>query len=169
MDVDVDPLEAHTYRRSKEAAAQQAGPSSVSPASRTAPPETDDKINSTVKRRKSNRASKDIAQTTPLQQPPPPPTRRRSSASGEGMDFSSGYQAGSSDQASESGSTQRSFGGSQQGADVPVKYTPVTGRVSRAKKGVPVHTCDICRPVKVSYYPRNTRTDANEGTDIYKS
>jgi hypothetical protein len=34
-------------------------------------------------------------------------------------------------------------------ADLPVKYTPVTGRISRAKKGVPVHTCDICRPVKV--------------------
>jgi hypothetical protein len=28
-------------------------------------------------------------------------------------------------------------------------YTPVTGRISRAKKGVPIHTCDICRPVKV--------------------
>ncbi|KAK2069542.1 hypothetical protein P8C59_004110 [Phyllachora maydis] len=30
----------------------------------------------------------------------------------------------------------------------PLKLTPITGRVSRAKKGVPVHTCDICRPHK---------------------
>lgn len=35
-------------------------------------------------------------------------------------------------------------------SDVPVKLTPITGRVSRAKKGVPVHVCDVCRPPKVS-------------------
>lgn len=35
------------------------------------------------------------------------------------------------------------------GAEMPVKLTPITGRVSRAKKGVPVHTCDLCRPPKV--------------------
>ncbi|KAH9900237.1 hypothetical protein F4778DRAFT_782345 [Xylariomycetidae sp. FL2044] len=29
-----------------------------------------------------------------------------------------------------------------------VRLTPITGRVSRAKKGVRVHTCDICRPPK---------------------
>lgn len=33
-------------------------------------------------------------------------------------------------------------------SDIPVKYTPVTGRIIRTKKGVPVHTCDICRPAK---------------------
>ncbi|KAI0974185.1 hypothetical protein F4678DRAFT_424932 [Xylaria arbuscula] len=32
--------------------------------------------------------------------------------------------------------------------NIPVKLTPITGRVSRAKKGVPVHTCDICKPPK---------------------
>lgn len=31
----------------------------------------------------------------------------------------------------------------------PVKLTPITGRVSRAKKGVPVHVCEICKPPKV--------------------
>ncbi|KAK8053772.1 hypothetical protein PG996_013073 [Apiospora saccharicola] len=30
----------------------------------------------------------------------------------------------------------------------PVKLTPITGRVSRAKKGVPVHVCEICKPPK---------------------
>ncbi|KAG5973377.1 hypothetical protein E4U55_000589 [Claviceps digitariae] len=30
----------------------------------------------------------------------------------------------------------------------PVKLTPITGRVSRAKKGEPVHTCELCRPTK---------------------
>ncbi len=33
-------------------------------------------------------------------------------------------------------------------AGIPIKYTPVTGRISKAKKGVPVHTCKICRPAK---------------------
>ena len=36
------------------------------------------------------------------------------------------------------------------GSDLPLKLTPITRRVSRAKKGVPVHICDICRPPKVS-------------------
>lgn len=35
-------------------------------------------------------------------------------------------------------------------SDVPVRLTPVTGRVSRAKKGVAVHVCEICKPSKVS-------------------
>ncbi|KAG6193478.1 hypothetical protein E4U27_007234 [Claviceps purpurea] len=34
------------------------------------------------------------------------------------------------------------------GEEIPVKLTPITRRVSRAKKGVPVHTCDMCRPPK---------------------
>ncbi|KAI1428570.1 hypothetical protein F5Y12DRAFT_730593 [Xylaria sp. FL1777] len=33
-------------------------------------------------------------------------------------------------------------------SSIPVKLTPITGRVSRAKKGVPVHTCEICKPPK---------------------
>ncbi|KAI3394682.1 hypothetical protein diail_2429 [Diaporthe ilicicola] len=32
--------------------------------------------------------------------------------------------------------------------EVPIRLTPITGRVSRAKKGVPVHTCDMCNPPK---------------------
>lgn len=35
--------------------------------------------------------------------------------------------------------------------DMPIKLTPITGRVSRAKKGVPVHVCDQCNPPKVSH------------------
>ncbi|VUC36928.1 unnamed protein product [Clonostachys rosea] len=38
-------------------------------------------------------------------------------------------------------------------ASAPVKYTPITGRVSRAKKGYPVHVCDQCRPNKLSHNP----------------
>ena len=37
------------------------------------------------------------------------------------------------------------------GSDAPVRFTPITGRVSRAKKGMPVHVCDLCIPPKVSF------------------
>ncbi|KAI0201898.1 hypothetical protein F4808DRAFT_449943 [Astrocystis sublimbata] len=33
-------------------------------------------------------------------------------------------------------------------SNIPIKLTPVTGRVSRAKKGVPVHVCNDCKPPK---------------------
>ena len=39
------------------------------------------------------------------------------------------------------------------GSDTPLRLTPITGRVSRAKKGMPVHVCDQCRPPKVSFFP----------------
>lgn len=39
--------------------------------------------------------------------------------------------------------------GTSPGPEVPVRLTPITGRVSRAKKGVPVHICDQCNPPKV--------------------
>lgn len=69
------------------------------------------------------------------------------------MDYTPGYHVGGSSQASKSGSPSRPSRGSEPAEGVPVKYTPITGRVSKAKKGVPVHTCDICRPVKVSLLP----------------
>lgn len=48
--------------------------------------------------------------------------------------------------------------------DAPVKLTPITGRVSRAKKGLAVHICELCRPPKVrsrpSLSPHELLTDA---------
>ncbi|KAI8624829.1 hypothetical protein F5Y19DRAFT_490167 [Xylariaceae sp. FL1651] len=43
---------------------------------------------------------------------------------------------------------QRPLSGAAGESNMPVKLTPITGRVSRAKKGVPVHTCDVCKPPK---------------------
>ena len=149
MDVDVEPLESQAYRRSREAAQQQASRPSIAPSSATPSPPIDDNIKgkAPIRRRRSNRVAKPIA-THPTSSRPSI-TRRRSSAAGEAMDFSPGFQAGGSNQASTTGSPQQSSRGSEPAADMPVKYTPVTGRISRAKKGVPVHICDICRPVKV--------------------
>jgi hypothetical protein len=44
------------------------------------------------------------------------------------------------------GESSRSYVDSP-GTEVPVKLTPITGRISRAKKGVPVHVCEICQKV----------------------
>jgi hypothetical protein len=148
MDVDdVEPLESQAIRRSREAAQQQASHPPIAPSSETPSPPIDDdnKGKTPLRRRRSNRVSKSASQPTAARQTV---LRRRSSTAGEGMDFS-GYQPGGSTQASTSGSPPQSSRGSEPAADMPVKYTPVTGRISRAKKGVPVHTCDICRPVKV--------------------
>lgn len=164
MDVDVEPLESQAYRRSKAAAQQQTSLPPIAPPSRTPSPHVEDygdegdddnngddinnsnrKGKTPIRRRRSNRVSKPPSQSTVVR---PSSARRRSSAVGEAMD-SYALQAGASNQASTSGSPQRIFRGPEQLTDMPIKYTPVTGRISRARKGVPVHTCEICRPVKV--------------------
>ncbi|KAK6600663.1 hypothetical protein H4I95_07645 [Botrytis cinerea] len=144
MDVDVEPLESQAYRR-KEAAQQQASQPSIDPSSQSPSPQLDDtKGKLSMNHRRSNRVSKSSTQSTISR---PNSSRRRSSGAGEAMDFSA-YQGGGSNQRSISGSPSQtsSRGGMEPMADVlPIKYTPVTGRISRAKKGIPVHTCDDCR------------------------
>ncbi|KAI1822111.1 hypothetical protein F4861DRAFT_416528 [Xylaria intraflava] len=44
--------------------------------------------------------------------------------------------------------SSRPVAGTPAETSMPVKLTPITRRVSRAKKGVPVHTCDVCKPPK---------------------
>ncbi|KXJ95081.1 hypothetical protein Micbo1qcDRAFT_192202 [Microdochium bolleyi] len=70
-------------------------------------------------------------------------SRRESTASTESMD-PLGY--GSRGRGTSSGSMRPM--GSPTGGDTSVRLTPITRRISRAKKGVPVHTCEICRPAK---------------------
>jgi hypothetical protein len=63
------------------------------------------------------------------------------------MDYSEWAPSGG-----ESDLGQQTSKGIEPPLETPVKYTPVTpvtGRISRAKKGVPIHTCNVCRPVKV--------------------
>ncbi|KAF4837339.1 Zinc finger protein klf1 [Colletotrichum tropicale] len=80
----------------------------------------------------------------------PSTSRRRSNVSPENMDpsqYGYGY-GGPSGGHDPSGAPSRPFSNTPPGSDMPVKLTPITGRVSRAKKGMKVHTCDICRPPK---------------------
>ncbi|RDL37949.1 uncharacterized protein BP5553_05382 [Venustampulla echinocandica] len=159
MDVDVEPLQSQAYRRSREAAQQQASShSSIAIPSETPSPAPDDddlhthdshtdlsKGKAPIKRRKSNRISNPSSLSIASGSDVP---RGRDSPIGDAMDFSSGYPTAGSSQASSTGGTQQIQRVPEVGTDIPVKYTPVTGRISRAKKGVPVHTCDICSPAK---------------------
>jgi hypothetical protein len=78
--------------------------------------------------------------------------RRRSSASNDSQEHA-GYASAASSSSTGAGLNppnmpMRPMPGSTS-PDMTVKYTPITGRVSRARKGVPVHICEICRPPKV--------------------
>lgn len=87
-----------------------------------------------------------VSETTPSSPGTSSGSRRRSNTSSDSMDTSyyghgHGYvPAGPSRSYAAADST---------GGETPVKLTPITGRVSRAKKGVPVHICELCRPPKV--------------------
>lgn len=85
----------------------------------------------------------------------PGDSRRQSSTSADSMD-QHGYGSAASSSSMGGGAggggyppnhPRRPMG--SPGPDVPIRLTPITGRVSRAKKGVPVHVCEICNPPKV--------------------
>jgi hypothetical protein len=83
--------------------------------------------------------------------------RRDSVASNDSMDYT-GYGSTASSSSRGGGGRPPYRGPSRPMADPSgnetpqVRLTPITKRVSRAKKGVPVHVCETCRPAKVSYY-----------------
>ncbi|KAI1308620.1 hypothetical protein F5Y03DRAFT_93496 [Xylaria venustula] len=101
------------------------------------------------------KASEDKAPTTASSSSRLPTVERRSVDSTESMD-TTGYgaytQSSSSSNMPPSGrsnvSSRPISSVPGDSSNIPVKLTPITGRVSRAKKGVPVHTCDICKPPK---------------------
>ncbi|KAK0616275.1 hypothetical protein B0T14DRAFT_243658 [Immersiella caudata] len=80
-----------------------------------------------------------------------PPARRRSTASVDSMDHT-GYGSAASSSSMGHGlhpnQPMRPMPPHPQGSEIPMRLTPITGRVSRAKKGVPVHVCDLCKPAK---------------------
>ncbi|KAK3349433.1 hypothetical protein B0T25DRAFT_458126 [Lasiosphaeria hispida] len=86
------------------------------------------------------------------------PARRRSTASIDSMD-QTGYGSAASSSSMggrlqhhqhhhSSHSPMRPMPPHQPASDLPMRLTPITGRVSRAKKGVPVHVCNVCKPAK---------------------
>lgn len=90
---------------------------------------------------------------TTASSPPGASTSRQSSnTSTEPMDSPYYYQGhiyGYGNSGLSAGGSSTPYMAGASGGDPPVKLTPITGRVSRAKKGQPVHICEICRPPKV--------------------
>lgn len=149
-DVDIDPHDSQQYTRSKEAAQTESTPSSQHSQSqsenqlpivlRPSPDET------SFRKRRAHRAPKSPSRGSSR----PGNSQHRRIAAGHTIDFTSGAEG------SGSGSGQpsipempRKMSRTEPGAEGDVKYTKVTGRISKAKKGVPVHMCDLCRPTKV--------------------
>ncbi|KAK3402134.1 hypothetical protein B0T20DRAFT_451013 [Sordaria brevicollis] len=101
------------------------------------------------------------ANTAPSSVPPNIHTRstmrRRSTASNDSVD-QTGYASASSSSLGgnyhQSNTSMRPMPSQPHTPELPMRLTPITGRVSRARKGIPVHVCDICRPPKVRNLPR---------------
>jgi hypothetical protein len=138
MDVDVDPLESQAMR-SRQAAQQYGTYEQSSPSPAQAPSQNVEE-STDVPRRRSPRLSK--ANPRPLASKPSR-ARRQSSGTGESLESfeSDGQSSRGSQMADMPSSSRQPLGPSD------VRYTPVTGRVSRAKKGYPVHPCEVCDKV----------------------
>ncbi|KAJ4302576.1 hypothetical protein N0V88_002726 [Collariella sp. IMI 366227] len=95
--------------------------------------------------------SSSSAQTLTKAKAPRQSSRRRSTATNSSMDLSQ-YGAASSSP-SMRGFLQRPMPLHPAAVPFTTRITPKTGRVSKAKKGLPVHVCDICRPPKVQTLP----------------
>ena len=80
--------------------------------------------------------------------------RRRSSSTSDSMEQSNQLHgqpgASSSGTMNPSSTPMRPFSATPPGGDgqLQVKFTPVTGRISRAKKGLAVHNCQLCHKVR---------------------
>ncbi|KFZ03378.1 hypothetical protein V501_09378 [Pseudogymnoascus sp. VKM F-4519 (FW-2642)] len=133
MDVDVEPLESQAIQRSRDVALLQNQSLDTRPTNSLSRTERSTTQRS-VKRKRPTRISKPSSSAGSSRSGT---ARRRSSGATELMDPSGYGQGGSQNNARPS--LPRGLE-----ADQPVRYTPVTGRVSKAKKGQPVHVCEQC-------------------------
>lgn len=141
---DVEPLEDQRKRRLQQAA--QSREESTSTAQRLPQPQ-------------SQFLPQQPQQQLYEQQIPSRPSRSEADSSPLSYTFVGASGAGDNDAVDRFGSS--SSGGLAQGSitssgrptfrgvESEVRLTPVTGRVSRAKKGQPVHVCEICDPPRV--------------------
>ena len=166
MDIDVEPLQSQAYRRAQVAAQHVSGtsphqpsPTPSSPTASSSPEDNQERM--PIKRRRPNRTPKSDTHNMPSR---PSGMQQHSSSAGGSMDSSSEFRGGPSDLAGTLGS-----GGSKSTPDVLVKYTPVTRRISKAKKGVPIHTCDACDPPKAGFLQRLYFPLLTNNLDIYTS
>lgn len=141
----MEPLESQAIQRSREVALPQSQVvDSRPPASPS--PKAEPSRQSSMRRKRSNRVSKSSSSATSSR---PGTLRRRSSAGAEHMEPSGYGQPSASPTGSSSNSTTMRPLPRGLEAGPSIRYTPVTGRISRAKKGQPVHICDLCEVPRV--------------------
>lgn len=154
MNVEEDHVDSRQIKDEKESAPRPtSGPEFLSSSSRYATQVSQSSPTPSYsldqRRSSSSHALHSFAANTPSSSSPGPASsdstsRRRSNTSTEDMNsYSSSHGLSAMSPGHLTPFTTGSGGDS-------VKYTPITGRVSRAKKGVPVHTCGDCVPPKVS-------------------
>ena len=137
-DVDVEPLQYQAHIRSHRQRAAQDIPPPIS-YSPSQSPTRDTKGKKSARHRRSHRSPKYHAQSSETNS-----RQGRDSDSAEGMD----HRPRAYRQPSASSSNRQS---SRDGIEMGVKLTPVTRRVSRAKKGERVHNCDTCQKVSLMF------------------
>ncbi|KAL2874665.1 hypothetical protein SGCOL_010135 [Colletotrichum sp. CLE4] len=159
MNVDEDQLESHTIKNDQVPAPSgrhhqpYLAPSAVYNTGYATGEDQADRSSTPqgTKRSSSSRTSKSNTTGSSSSSVRPVNTRRRSNVSTDSMEqphYGYGHAGPSSGGLDPSGQPMRPYGSVPPGGEVPVKLTPITGRVSRAKKGMKVHTCDLCRPPK---------------------
>ncbi|KAI1742589.1 hypothetical protein F4680DRAFT_21420 [Xylaria scruposa] len=154
----------YSRQPSLSGSAHSPNPSSTPKKSDDNPPPSNSDLSKSQQRRRGllSRSSKPTTTLSPVttasadKAPPPsrsPLVERRSVDKTESMDpvgYGSYAHSSSSNMPPSSRSTvsSRPMTSAPGESSIPVKLTPITGRVSRAKKGVPVHICDVCKPPK---------------------
>lgn len=169
MNVDEDNFDSDSHKRAQDAdprsaRASASTPSTSSYSSATNPPFASSSsaihsFNPSSSTGPLSRAAHSVVAEAPSSSSSPGTVtanlRRVSSTSTESMDSSYYAQSQGHGQGYDGHPMSSSAGPSRShmmgagGVDGPPRLTPITGRVSRAKKGQPVHVCELCRPPKV--------------------
>ena len=144
MDVDVEPLESQAIQRSRDVALLQNQLADTRPTSSSSRSERN--TQPSAKKKRQNRVTKLPSSAGSSRSST---ARRRSSGATDSMEPTGYGQSGSSAGSSNNNNMRPSLSRGLE-ADQTIRYTPVTRRISKAKKGQPVHICDLCDEPRVS-------------------
>jgi hypothetical protein len=156
MNIDEDSFDSEPLKRGKESVPRSSRPpDSIPTTSNTVSPTDPSFVPSSgraLTHSPSIHPSQSLAPTAASPSPGAsnPDSRRRSTTSSDSMDpiyYGQGHSYAVPGGMMTSAGVSRSYPSASPSNETPVKLTPITGRVSRAKKGVPVHICPACNKV----------------------
>jgi hypothetical protein len=148
--MDEDSFDSEALKKAKESVPRSStAPDSIPSTSSYASPTESSFAHSSGKPTTSTHPQALATETaSPSPGPSIPDSRRRSNTSSDSMDpiyYGQGHGYASSPMGNSA--APRGYATTAPPGETSVKLTPITGRVSRAKKGVPVHTCEQCTKV----------------------